>query len=126
MFGLVVCRHAVIYKLTNALRRLSTVAVAGLPEYRHDVSSELGAPVTISNIESKSHSVSVCLLQHAVVMARVARDCVMQTHELTRQLELKLGPDTSDLSIRVGLHSGPVTGKEKLLFTDQSLVCVRI
>lgn len=44
-------------------------------------------------------------------MARVARDCVLRTHELTRQLEVKLGPDTSDLSIRVGLHSGSVTGK---------------
>jgi len=33
----------------------------------------------------------------------------MKTHELTRRLEVTLGPDTSELSIRVGLHSGPVT-----------------
>ena len=59
------------------------VAVAGLPEYRRD---------------------------HAVAMARVARDCVVRTHELTRKLELKLGPGTSELSVRIGLHSGAVTG----------------
>ena len=28
---------------------------------------------------------------------------------VTEQLERSLGPDTGDLSIRVGLHSGPVT-----------------
>lgn len=28
---------------------------------------------------------------------------------LTQQLEVELGPDTADLSIRIGLHSGPVT-----------------
>lgn len=44
-------------------------------------------------------------------MARVARECVVKTHELTRKLELTLGPGTSELTVRVGLHSGPVTGK---------------
>jgi class 3 adenylate cyclase len=29
---------------------------------------------------------------------------------LTKKLELTLGPDTSDLSLRIGMHSGPVTG----------------
>ena len=29
---------------------------------------------------------------------------------LTKQLEVRLGPDTSALAFRVGLHSGPVTG----------------
>lgn len=28
---------------------------------------------------------------------------------LTRKLEVTLGPDTGDLSLRAGLHSGPVT-----------------
>ena len=58
------------------------VAVAGLPEARKD---------------------------HAVVMARFARDCLYKLKNLLPQLEQRLGPDTSDLSIRVGLHSGPVT-----------------
>ena len=30
-------------------------------------------------------------------------------HEVTRSLEVSLGPDTGDLSVRVGIHSGPVT-----------------
>ena len=29
--------------------------------------------------------------------------------ELTREMEVTLGPDTGDLQLRVGLHSGPVT-----------------
>lgn len=46
---------------------------------------------------------------HAIVMARFARDCSLQFQALTQQLEVSLGMGTSDLSIRVGLHSGPVT-----------------
>lgn len=30
-------------------------------------------------------------------------------HQVTRNLEVTLGPDTGDLSMRFGLHSGPVT-----------------
>lgn len=29
---------------------------------------------------------------------------------LTKSLEVTLGPDTADLSLRIGIHSGPVTG----------------
>mmetsp|Transcript_15845 Transcript_15845/g.36375 ORF Transcript_15845/g.36375 Transcript_15845/m.36375 type:complete len:270 (+) Transcript_15845:728-1537(+) len=42
-------------------------------------------------------------------MVRFARDCVSKMKELTRKLEITLGPDTGDLSIRCGLHSGQVT-----------------
>ena len=59
------------------------VAVAGVPHFRKD---------------------------HAVVMARFARDVLHITQKVTEQLQLELGPDTADLGIRVGLHSGPVTG----------------
>jgi class 3 adenylate cyclase len=58
------------------------VAVAGLPEPRTD---------------------------HAVAMARFAHDCNVKLHRLVKQLEVTLGPDTGDLSMRFGLHSGPVT-----------------
>ena len=58
------------------------VAVAGLPDPRPD---------------------------HAVVMARFAKECLTQMNNLTKKLEFKLGPDTGDLSMRIGLHSGPVT-----------------
>ena len=46
---------------------------------------------------------------HAVVMARFAFECLYHMHELTRSLENALGPGTTDLALRVGLHSGPVT-----------------
>jgi class 3 adenylate cyclase len=58
------------------------VAVAGLPDPRND---------------------------HHVVMARFARDCLYKFRTMTRELEVTLGPDTTDLGLRVGLHSGPVT-----------------
>jgi Adenylate and Guanylate cyclase catalytic domain len=51
----------------------SYVAVCGLPEPRDD---------------------------HAVVMARFARDCRDCMNELTRRLESSLGPDTGDLKVR--------------------------
>ena len=46
---------------------------------------------------------------HAVVMTKFAADCREQFSVLTRNLESKLGPDTGDLAMRFGLHSGPVT-----------------
>ncbi|KAL7574161.1 hypothetical protein ACA910_014840 [Epithemia clementina (nom. ined.)] len=58
------------------------VAVAGLPQPRPD---------------------------HAVVMARFARDCMYRFQAICPQMEVALGPDTAELAIRIGLHSGPVT-----------------
>ncbi|CAJ1964614.1 unnamed protein product [Cylindrotheca closterium] len=58
------------------------VAVTGLPEPRKD---------------------------HACIMAGFARECVDRFGELVGVLETTLGPDTGDLGIRVGIHSGPVT-----------------
>jgi class 3 adenylate cyclase len=59
------------------------VAVAGLPE-----------PAT----------------DHATRVARFARACLHLMGDLTRKLEVSLGPDTTDLELRIGLHSGQVTG----------------
>ena len=42
-------------------------------------------------------------------MARFATDCVLKMAVQVQALEEELGPDTADLGIRVGLHSGPVT-----------------
>lgn len=58
--------------------------------------------------------VAVCGLpyqcnNHATVMAKFARDCLDRMNDLTKRLEITLGPDTGDLSLRIGLHSGPVT-----------------
>ena len=58
------------------------VAVSGLPEPQED---------------------------HAVTMARFARDCVAEHIAAVKKLETTLGPDTGDLRLRVGLHSGPIT-----------------
>jgi class 3 adenylate cyclase len=60
----------------------SYVAVVGLPEPRSD---------------------------HAVVMAKFAKECREKFSDVTKKLELTLGPETGDLALRIGLHSGPVT-----------------
>jgi class 3 adenylate cyclase len=46
---------------------------------------------------------------HAVHMSRFAYQCLMGMKELVRELDAILGPGTSDLALRVGLHSGAVT-----------------
>jgi hypothetical protein len=69
----------------------SYVATTGLPEPRED---------------------------HAIVMAKFARDCLVKFEELCRTLEEQLGPETCELKLRIGLHSGPVTaGKSNGDFT---------
>ncbi|KAL3937663.1 MAG: hypothetical protein SGBAC_007279 [Bacillariaceae sp.] len=82
------------------------VAVCGLPEPRKD---------------------------HVVVMARFATDCVLKMAVQVQALEEELGPDTADLGIRVGLHSGPVTAgvlrgdrARFQLFGDTVNTCARI
>ena len=42
-------------------------------------------------------------------MANFARDCLEAFSALVYQLEVELGPDTCDLGLRIGLHSGCVT-----------------
>ena len=46
---------------------------------------------------------------HARLMARFANECLLQIRETTSRLVDKLGEGTSDLTLRIGLHSGPVT-----------------
>jgi len=60
----------------------SYVAVTGLPDPRKD---------------------------HAVAMAKFARDCRQRFQEMCSSLESTLGPETGELGLRIGLHSGPVT-----------------
>ena len=82
------------------------VAVAGVPDYRKD---------------------------HAVAMVRFAKDILAKMNELTTELESNLGPDTGDLGLRIGIHSGPVTGgvlrgerARFQLFGDSMNTCARI
>lgn len=44
-----------------------------------------------------------------MAMCRFARDCLITFNGLVKEMEMSLGPDTADLGLRVGLHSGPVT-----------------
>ena len=69
-------------QITNDHRWFLFTTVAGLPEPRKD---------------------------HAVAMAKFARECMDKMAILTRKLEVSLGPDTEDLELRIGLHSGQVT-----------------
>jgi class 3 adenylate cyclase len=46
---------------------------------------------------------------HAIIMAKFAADILKKLEEVTRMLEVELGPDTGDLRMRIGIHSGPVT-----------------
>ncbi|CAB9511296.1 Receptor-type guanylate cyclase gcy [Seminavis robusta] len=46
---------------------------------------------------------------HAVIMARFARDCLTETNQIARELADTMGEDTRDLEMRVGLHSGSTT-----------------
>jgi len=46
---------------------------------------------------------------HHLRMVRFARSCLDQMRGITREMEVSLGPDTSNLGFRIGLHSGSVT-----------------
>lgn len=47
---------------------------------------------------------------HALRMTRFANDCMQRMNILTAELSETLGPDTAHLKLRVGLHSGKITG----------------
>ncbi|KAL7556385.1 hypothetical protein ACA910_014127 [Epithemia clementina (nom. ined.)] len=46
---------------------------------------------------------------HAVIMACFAEYCLQKFIQVTRKLETTLGPDTGELKMRFGLHSGSCT-----------------
>lgn len=46
---------------------------------------------------------------HAVIMAKFTRDILLKMNKVVHELELTLGPGTSELGMRFGLHSGAVT-----------------
>ncbi|CAB9499168.1 Receptor-type guanylate cyclase gcy [Seminavis robusta] len=47
---------------------------------------------------------------HAIAMARFALSCMKKMEHLFMKLEVIFGPDTGDMSLRIAMHSGPVTG----------------
>lgn len=76
---------------------------------------EIAAKCGVFKVETVGDCyVAVCGLpepnkDHALVMAQFARECMDKVNELIRELELTLGPDTAELAMRFGLHSGQVT-----------------
>jgi class 3 adenylate cyclase len=42
--------------------------------------------------------------EHMIAVARFARGCMKKMKEVTAKLEMTLGPDTSDLDLRIGIH----------------------
>jgi class 3 adenylate cyclase len=46
---------------------------------------------------------------HAVRMVRFAAECMVQMNQVLHKMVPVLGPETATLSMRAGLHSGPVT-----------------
>ena len=47
--------------------------------------------------------------EHPVNMARFAREMMHQMSIIVNQLEVSLGPETAELTLRIGMNSGPVT-----------------
>ncbi|CAB9521724.1 Receptor-type guanylate cyclase gcy [Seminavis robusta] len=47
---------------------------------------------------------------HAVRVAKFANECQLKMSQMRARLVARLGPDTGDLSIRIGIHSGSLTG----------------
>jgi len=47
--------------------------------------------------------------KHALYVASFARDCLEKTSVLAHQLIPSLGPETGELTVRIGMHSGPIT-----------------
>ncbi|CAB9508590.1 Receptor-type guanylate cyclase gcy [Seminavis robusta] len=47
---------------------------------------------------------------HAEKLALFGAECLARFYELAQELEVQFGPDTSDLELRIGIHSGKVTG----------------
>ena len=52
---------------------------------------------------------------HATRMCRFAGTCLSNFEVLVKRLEVRLGPDTGDLGLRIGIHSGQITaGMDRL------------
>jgi Adenylate and Guanylate cyclase catalytic domain len=64
--------------------------------------------------------------KHAIAMVRFAREVHVKMKAVTRRLERKLGPDTANLAMRVGLHSGPVTVRCRLWSGSWNFVTVML
>jgi class 3 adenylate cyclase len=46
---------------------------------------------------------------HAVIMVKFAHECVEKIHVVTQELANRLGEDTMELAMRIGINSGSTT-----------------
>jgi class 3 adenylate cyclase len=46
---------------------------------------------------------------HAVILVKFAHDCLEKIHVVTQELADKLGEDTMELVMRIGINSGSTT-----------------
>ena len=51
---------------------------------------------------------------HATIVVKFAHNLVHNMNKVVKTLETTLGPDTADLGIRIGVHSGPVTAVSQI------------
>jgi len=89
----------------------SYVAVTGLPDPQPNHAVIMARYVYFSNLPFSFllfYDASLLILP-LVKYFRFAHDCMVKMKELMSDLESSLGPDTADLTIRIGMHSGPVT-----------------
>ena len=93
----------IVYSFALALKfLLDNLTLTSLFEYVLLITLMLSYQVAVTGLPDPRED-------HAVVMAIFARECMKKMQVLAKELEVKLGPDTGDLSMRFGLHSGPVT-----------------
>ncbi|CAB9504460.1 Receptor-type guanylate cyclase gcy [Seminavis robusta] len=92
------------------------ISVFHLLETVYNAFDEIAARRKVFKVETVGDCYVACCglpepnKNHALVMARFAQDCARRVRVVTRKLEVELGPETSALGFRFGLHSGPVTG----------------
>eukprot|EP00980_Cylindrotheca_fusiformis_P023702 scaffold10816_cov85-Cylindrotheca_fusiformis.AAC.1 len=73
--------------------------------YRHDVFKV----ETVGDCYVAAAGLPEPVDNHAVLACKFALDCLKKMRESTIKLEVSLGPDTADLALRIGIHSGQVT-----------------
>jgi len=64
---------------------------------------------TVGDCYVAAAGVPVPRQDHAIAIAKFASDVLTAVPLLLTKLETSLGPDTAELAIRIGIHSGPVT-----------------
>jgi len=75
-----------------------------------DTNVVVGALQTIGDCYVAATGLPKVQENHAIIMVKFARDCLYALQQVTStDLADRLGPDTRDLKMRVGLHSGPTT-----------------